>query len=89
MTRMAEIVYALCAIASWLCAVLLLRAYRRGGVRLLLWATICFAFLGLQNVLTFLDIIILPTEVNLSVLRGALGAVGVCALLYGIVNNGE
>ena len=85
---MAETVYGLCAVASWLCAVLLFRAYRRGRVRLLLWAAACFAFLGLQNVLTFFDIIVLPA-VNLSLWRGALGAIGVCALLYGIISDGE
>ena len=84
----AEIVYALCAITSALCCILLLRAYRRRRVRLLLWATICFAFLGLQNVLVFVDIVILPSTINLSALRGLIGTIGVCGLLYGILIDG-
>jgi hypothetical protein len=84
----AEIVYALCGITSALCAVLLWRAYRKRKVRLLLWAAICFAFLGAQNVLLFLDIVVLPVAVNLSVLRGIVGAIGVGSLLYGILSDG-
>lgn len=84
---MAETVYALCAITSAACAVLLFRAYGRRNVRLLLWAAICFTFLGVQNMLTFLDIIILPTQVDLSALRGFAGVLGVAALLYGIIND--
>lgn len=85
---MPEVVYALCAITSALCAVLLARAFARRRVRLLLWAAICFAFLGVQNVLLFLDLVIL-TEVDLSVWRAAAGMLGIAALLFGMISDGE
>lgn len=39
---MAEIVYALRALTSVLCAILLLRGYRISETRLLFWASLCF-----------------------------------------------
>ena len=86
--KMAEVVYALCGITSAMCALLLLRAFRRTGVRLLLWATICFLTLCAQNVLLFLDLVVF-INVDLSALRAITGAAGVSALLFGIINDGE
>ena len=48
---MASVVYALCALTSLACAVLLLRAYRRSWARLLFWSGLCFVGLALNNVL--------------------------------------
>ena len=50
------IVYLLCAAMSLLCAVLLLRAYHHGGVRLLLWSGLCFVFLFISNAMVILDL---------------------------------
>ena len=46
---MAAIVYILCALTSLTCAVLLLRAYRQNGVRLLFWSGLCFIGLALNG----------------------------------------
>ncbi|HET9271909.1 MAG TPA: DUF5985 family protein [Vicinamibacterales bacterium] len=67
-----------------LCAVLLLRAYRRVGARLLLWSGICFGCLTLNNALVAIDIVLLP-DVDLFVLRNLSALVGIVALLYGLV----
>jgi hypothetical protein len=82
---MAEAVYLLCAATSFACALLLLRAYFRQGTRLLLWSGLCFALLALNNMLLFVDLIIIPTAVDLSIWRSiiALGAIGV--LLYVLI----
>ena len=84
----AEIVYALCALTSAACAILLIRAYRRRQVRFLLWATVCFITLAVQNALLFVDLVILP-NVDLSIARAAVGALAVGALLYGIVSDAQ
>ena len=78
---MAEIVYALCAITSILCAVLLLRSYGRTHSRLLLWSGLCFAGLALNNVLLFVDLAIV-TDVDLSAWRdlSAFGSITLLAL---------
>ena len=75
------VVYVLCALTALLCTALLLRSYRRGGQRLLLLVGLCFAGLTVNNILLPVDLIWLRTEVDLSVLRSAVGFVSVAALL--------
>jgi hypothetical protein len=78
------IVYALCALTSIACAILLLRGWARTRVRLLLWSGICFTGLALNNVLLFIDIRVLP-ETDLSLVRTLPAVIGVMALVYGLV----
>lgn len=80
----AGIVYILCALTSLCCAVLLLRGYRRSGVRLLLWSGLCFAGFFLNNVLLFVDLRVIPT-VDLAVIRMLPALVGIALLLYGLI----
>ncbi len=79
-----SIVYALCALTSIACAVLLLRGYRRSGVRLLLWSGLCFAGLALNNVLLFIDVRIVP-DVDLSLWRTIPAVIGIAILLFGLI----
>jgi hypothetical protein len=81
---MATIVYALCALTSVTCAILLLRGYRESRAPLLFWAAICFGGLALNNILLFIDLQIVPTT-DLSVWRSIPAALGVSAFLYGLV----
>jgi hypothetical protein len=81
---MAEAVYALCAATSILCAVLLLRGYRATRTRLLFWASLCFAGLALNNVLLFVDLILLP-NVDLFWWRAASALASFSILLFGLV----
>jgi hypothetical protein len=81
---MAEIVYALCALTSLLCAVLLLRSYVRGRARLLLWSGLCFVGLAINNVFLFLDLVVV-TEVDLRAFRDVSAFAGVSILVYGLV----
>ncbi len=75
------VVYVLCALTSLLCTYLLLRSYRRSGTRLLLLIGLCFAGLTVNNILLPVDLIWLKAEVDLSVLRSAVGFASVAALL--------
>lgn len=81
---MASVVYALCALTSVLCAVLLWRAYRASRARLLLWSSLSFIGLACNNLLLFLDLVVLPS-VDLSLYRSLVAAVSVMVLLLGLI----
>lgn len=80
----ARIIYALCALTSLTCAVLLLRSYARTRLRLLLWSGLCFVFLALNNVLLYVDLEVLTT-VDLSMVRAVPVVIALALLLYGLV----
>lgn len=78
------IVYLLCFATSSACAWLLGRSYRRTGMRLLLWSTLCFLFLAGNNLLLMVDLLLLPNlDLRLGRLLLALAAVSV--LLFGFI----
>ena len=81
----ASIVYALCALTSAAVAVLLLRGYARSRARLLLWSGLCFIGLTLNNLLLFVDKVILPDAVDLTLWRTATVVVSLSCLLYGLI----
>ena len=81
---MAETVYILCALTSLACAVMLLRGYLRSRARLLLWSSLCFAFLFLNNALLFIDKVIWP-GVDLGVWRSVAALTGLLLLVIGLV----
>lgn len=83
---MATLIYALCVLTSAACAVLLLRGYRRNGVRLLLWSGLCFTGLALNNLILFIDLRVVP-EADLSVWRTIPALVGIVLLLYGMITE--
>lgn len=85
---MAEAVYLLCALASLACALLLLRGYRKSRARLLLWSSLCFAGLTINNALLFTDKVLFP-EINLSLWRSTAALAALLLLLYGLVWEAE
>jgi hypothetical protein len=81
---MAEAVYLLCAATSTLCALLLIRNWRRTRSRLLLWSSLAFVGLALNNILLFVDLVVVP-EVDLSLVRGGLALAALSILVFGLV----
>jgi hypothetical protein len=81
---MAEIVYALCAIMSAACAIMLLRGFLRNRTSLLFWSSLCFAGLAANNILLFVDLV-LVVDVNLSLARSASALASVAVLVFGLV----
>lgn len=77
-------VYILCAMTALACAVLLLRGYRNSGTPLLLWCGVFFLAMALENVILFVDLIIVPT-IDLSDFRRSVALIGVILLLYGLI----
>jgi ABC-type glycerol-3-phosphate transport system permease component len=78
------VIYLACVITSLLCAYLLARAYRRGRAKVLVWASLCFALLALNNLVLAVDILLLP-ENDLSILRIVTGLLAVGVLLCGFI----
>jgi uncharacterized protein DUF5985 len=85
---MAESVYALCALTSIVCAILLLRGYRSRRTRLLFFSALCFVGLALNNILLLIDLYVFP-EVDLFLPRTAIALVAVMILLYGLIWEAE
>ena len=81
------VVFLLCALASLACTVLLWRAYRQTGARLLKLSAWCFAGLFLNNLLLIVDVRVLP-ESDLAFIRLVPALVGTMILVYGLVWEG-
>jgi hypothetical protein len=82
---MVTLIYALRALTTLLCAVLLLWQYARAKQSLLFWSGLCFCGLALSNVLMFIDLVILPTSVDLFTWRLGTAIVGMAFLLYAFI----
>lgn len=77
-------VYILCAITSLACALLLFRGYRKSGVRLLFWSSICFFGLAMDNMVAYFDVVIVPST-DLTLYRRWPGLIALSALLFGLI----
>ncbi len=84
MSPAAGFVFALCIVTSGVCTWLLHRAYRRTRARLLFWSALCFLLLTANNLLVFVDVIMLP-QVDLSLLRFVMSLLATGVLIYGFV----
>ena len=85
---MALLVYLLCAITSLICASLLLRSYLANRTPLLFWSSLCFVGLAMNNVLLFIDLIIVPT-IDLSFYRSLCALIAVLVLVFGLIWDNE
>lgn len=85
---MANVVFLLCAATSLACAVLLLRGYARNRVSLLLWSSLCFVGLAVNNILLVVDLIIIP-EGDLLFFRNLSGFLALALLVFGLVWDSE
>jgi hypothetical protein len=83
------VLFLLAALTSVGCMWLLLRAYARTRVRLLFWTGLCFIALSVNNILLFIDLVVLPTEIDLRVLRLGAALAGVACLLYAFIWEAE
>ena len=77
-------VYLLCAATSLACAVLLLRGYRTLGINLLFWSSLCFWGLTIDNVLLYVDMIVVP-DIDVSIAHLLVGLASVLLLVFGLV----
>ena len=84
---MSSAVYALCAVTSLFCAVLLTRSHRARRDRVLLWLGLCFWGLALNNVLLFADYVVVPA-VDLALIRALSAAAALAVLVFGLIWDG-
>ena len=82
------VVYVLCFLTSAACAWLLGRSYGRNGSGLLLWSSICFVFLALNNLVLVLDLVVVP-DLDLRLARLFLALAAVVSLLWGFIWKAE
>lgn len=81
---MAEIIYTLCALTSFLCAWLLLRSYARTRYKLLFWSGLCFVGLFFNNLLLILDKVVFPA-VDLYPARLLSALIAPLLLVFGLI----
>jgi hypothetical protein len=81
---MAEAVYVLCTLTSLVCALLLFNGYRAGGAKLLFWSALCFTGLTVNNLLLFVDLVVVPS-VDLSLWRSGVALASILLLIYGLI----
>ena len=81
---MAALIYSLCALTCLAAAVLLWLQFRRTGLRMLFWSSLCFFGLTANNVLLVLDRFVY-TDIELIVPRLATALVALLLLLFGLI----
>lgn len=80
----------LLAIATSLaCTVLLFRGYVQSRVRILMWSGLCFVCLTINNLLLFVDLVVLPTDIDLRVFRHGTALIGMLFMIYGFIHESE
>ncbi len=77
-------VYLLCSLTSFVAMLLVYRSYLQSRTRLLLWTALAFVALAVNNLVLFVDIVMLP-EISLLMLRHLVSLLAVGLLLYGFV----
>ncbi len=85
---MAEAVYILCALTSLACAVMLWRGYHRSRARFLLWSSLCFVGLAVNNMLLVADLVVFPGR-DLLLFRNLSGFLSLALLVFGLVWDSE
>ncbi|MBX9693297.1 MAG: hypothetical protein K2Z81_12990 [Cyanobacteria bacterium] len=81
---MGLISYALCAVTSLICFILLMRGFLKDRNPLLLWSSFCFGSIAVQNSLLFCDLVLIP-EVSLVLARTLIGFIGQALLLCALI----
>ena len=87
---MASIVYILCALTSAACAAMLLRGYLRSRARFLLWSSLCFFALFINNLMLMIDRVVIPQRTLFPAeWRTAVALVGLSLLVFGLIWDAE
>ena len=77
-------IYFLCFLTSLAAMLLLVRSFKRSRSPLLLWSALAFVAFAVNNLLLFVDIVLLP-DVDLRPARAATAVLAVALLLYGFI----
>lgn len=83
------ILYLLSVIACFACMLLLFRGYINTRLRILLWTALCFVCLTANNVLIFVDLVLLPTDIDLRLPRHLASLTGLMFMIYGFIFDAD
>jgi hypothetical protein len=81
---MAMVAYAVGVLTSVFCAFLLIRSYRAQKTPLLLWCSLCFFGLALNNIILFVDLFVVP-DVDLEIWRSMTALAALVLMLVGLI----
>jgi hypothetical protein len=79
-----SLVYALCGVASTICALLVLRSWRATRQRLQLFIGASFVGLAVNNVMLIVDLVLLPS-VDLALVRSITSLLASAGLLFALI----
>jgi hypothetical protein len=79
------LVYLLCMLSSGACLALLVRGYHRTRAKLLLWCSLCFVGLTLNNLFVVVDELVIGPEIDLQPVRILFQLAALGVLIYGFV----
>jgi hypothetical protein len=81
-------VYISCALLSILSAVMLYRRYRQSPASLLLWSSLAFLAMAINNIILVVDLVVFPSlDMSGPLLRNVFGAVSGSLLLFGLIGE--
>lgn len=78
------LVYILCAATALVSAILLLRGALAGGGRLLLWSSLCFFAMTINNILLYANLVLLP-DIDITLAARLVTMVGIVLLNVGLI----
>ena len=81
---MPAVTYLLCAGTSIFVAILLYRQYAKTKVRLLLWSNVLFWCLAIENVILFVDMVLIAS-IDFRPYRHSVALAGCLCMLYGLI----
>lgn len=81
---MALIIYSLCSWTSFICLWMLLKSYFLTKSKILLWSSLCFSGLFINNILLIIDGFTGP-KINLLTLRSTISLISFMFLLFGLI----
>lgn len=84
---MATVAYGLGVCTSIFCAFLLTRSYLVEKTPLLLWSSLCFVGLAINNIVLFVDLFVVP-EVDLGLWRTSIALIALVLMLIGLIWEG-
>jgi hypothetical protein len=79
------VVYLLCLLASATCAWLLVKSFIKNRTPLLLWSAGCFVLLAFNHLFVVIDLLVLPTEIDLQLVRSLSLVAAALTLVYGFI----
>jgi hypothetical protein len=83
------VLFLLAFVTSLACTLLLFRGYVHTKLRILMWSALCFVCLTVNNLLLFIDLVILPSDVDLRFVRHGTALIGMLFLIYGFIRESE